>query len=275
MNARLDAFFMAAADGSPRFALHHTPRTGPVKAGVLYLHPFAEEMNKVRRMAALQARALASAGFAVLQIDLRGCGDSAGELAETGWADWLDDALAGARWLREHHADAPLWLWGARAGCLLAGATAEVLTPTPGLLLWAPVINGQMQLQQFLRIKVAGEMLAGDARGGLAALKGALDAGGTVEIGGYQLPSGLAQGLGQARLRPPAALTRIAWLDMTSRPDATLAPPALQWLNACLEAGHQVHSAAVMGPAFWQTTEIEEAPELLKATLEALQAMAA
>ncbi len=39
---------------------------------VVHVHAFAEEMNKSRRMAAMQSRALAAAGFAVLQIDLLG-----------------------------------------------------------------------------------------------------------------------------------------------------------------------------------------------------------
>ena len=61
-----------------RFWLHHPARGGAVRARVLYLHPLAEEMNRSRRMAALQARALAAAGCEVLQPDLLGCGDSAG-----------------------------------------------------------------------------------------------------------------------------------------------------------------------------------------------------
>lgn len=47
------------------------------RGSIVYIHPFAEEMNKSRRMAALQARALTLAGFAVLQLDLIGCGDEA------------------------------------------------------------------------------------------------------------------------------------------------------------------------------------------------------
>ena len=114
----MEALFLEGASGTPLFALHHRA-PGTPRGVVLYLHPFAEEMNKVRRMAALQARALASAGYAVLQLDLRGCGDSGGEFHEASWAGWLDDAELGARWLRQRHPDAPLWLWGARAGNLI------------------------------------------------------------------------------------------------------------------------------------------------------------
>jgi exosortase A-associated hydrolase 2 len=82
-------FFLPAG---PRalFALHHEP-TAPVRGAIVYVPPFGEEMNKSRRMAALQARALAAAGWHVLQIDLFGTGDSEGDFAEATWDAWLED----------------------------------------------------------------------------------------------------------------------------------------------------------------------------------------
>ena len=48
-----------------RFCLLHTPPASqPALGHVVYVHPFAEEMNASRRMAALNARALARAGSA-------------------------------------------------------------------------------------------------------------------------------------------------------------------------------------------------------------------
>ena len=76
---------------------------------MLYLHPLADEMNKARRMAALQCRALAANGYAALQIDLAGCGDSSGDFANATWSGWLDDSLQAARWLLAQH-PGPLWL---------------------------------------------------------------------------------------------------------------------------------------------------------------------
>lgn len=274
MSARFEALFLPGADGGQRFALYHPPARAEALGAVLYLHPFAEEMNKVRRMAALQSRALAEAGYAVLQIDLLGCGDSSGELANARWQDWIDDALAGARWLGDRHSGTPLWLWGARAGSLLATAAAAALVPAPGLLLWAPTLNGQAQLQQFLRIKVAGEMMDGDVKGGLTSLKQTLDTGGLVEVAGYRLPGALASGMSGARLTPPARASSIAWLELSNREDATLSPASTQWLDQCRAAGHSVQARVVAGPAFWQTTEIEEAPALLQATADILAAMA-
>src|SRR5690606_21241351 len=118
---------------------------------------FADEMNKSRRMVALQARRLAGAGYAVLRPDLTGCGDSEGEFGEATWTGWVDDLLAAADWAgRQYPASAPpLWFWGHRMGALLACAAAARL-PGSRLLLWQPVTSGRTQLRQFLRLKSAG-----------------------------------------------------------------------------------------------------------------------
>ncbi|WP_343051237.1 hydrolase 2, exosortase A system-associated [Pseudaquabacterium terrae] len=277
----MEALFLAGASIQPLFALHHPPAPDTPDApaaprgAVLYLHPFAEEMNKVRRMAALQARALAAAGYAVLQLDLRGCGDSGAEFEDASWAGWLDDALFAARWLQQRYPAAPLWLWGARAGCLLAAELAgRIDGPAPNLLCWAPVTSGRPHLQQFLRIKLAGALLDGGgaaAAGGLADMKRTLDDGGMVDVAGYRLPAALARGLDNAKLTVPARPGRIAWLDVSSRAEPSLAPAAERWLAECRTAGHQVASEIVAGPAFWQTLEIEEAPALIDATVALLE----
>lgn len=52
----------------------------------------------------------------MLQIDLRGCGDSSGDLGDATWPDWIDDVVRAAHWLRARYT-APLWHWGLRSGC--------------------------------------------------------------------------------------------------------------------------------------------------------------
>ena len=112
-----DAFFLAspARAGGQRFCLLTTP--AEPRATVVYVHPFAEEMNKSRRMVALQARAFAAAGIAVLQIDLFGCGDSCGDFASARWDQWLRDLTVAADWLAER-GNGPMQLWGLRLGAL-------------------------------------------------------------------------------------------------------------------------------------------------------------
>ncbi len=126
-------------------------------------------MNKSRRMAALQARALSEAGISVLQIDLLGCGDSAGDFGDATWALWVDDVVAAARWLHARTGFAP-FLWGLRSGCLLAAAAAAAVESSPDLVFWQPVISGRQHLQQFLRLRVASQLMgrAGADRTGTA-----------------------------------------------------------------------------------------------------------
>ena len=258
--------------GGQRFGLYHAPAAmaGTVAGSVVYVHPFAEEMNKSRRMAALQSRALARAGFAVLQLDLLGCGDSSGDFADATWAAWLADVALAARWLRLRHG-APLWLWGLRAGCLVAAQAAPLLGEPCHFLFWQPPATGKTLLQQFLRLKVAAQMLDGKAAGATDALRAKLAAGQTVDIAGYTLSAALAQGLEQAQLRPLAQGSRSIWLEVSSRSEPALLPATQSAIAAWRQAGHDTHAAAVSGPAFWQTQEIEDAPALIAATLDALE----
>ena len=270
MSAQPEAFFLPDGN-SQRFCLFH-PAQGNVTRGLLlYVHPFAEEMNKSRRMAALQARALSGAGYAVLQVDLQGCGDSSGDFDEATWQGWVSDVVHAARWLRER-SDAPLWLWGLRAGCLLASEAARQLDEVCHFLLWQPATAGKPLLQQFLRLKVAGDMLTGNTKGVMESLRQQLSQGTPIEIAGYTLSAALASGLEQAALLPPAHAGRLEWVELSSRPDASLLPLTAQTLEKWQQAGFAVRSQIVAGPAFWQTSEIEEAPDLLTATLAALAA---
>ena len=257
--------------GGQRFCLYHPPasKAGAAAGAIVYVHPFAEEMNKSRRMAALQSRALAHAGYAVLQIDLLGCGDSSGNFADATWSAWLADVAAAAHWLRARHA-APLWLWGLRAGCLVAAEAAPLVGEPCHFLFWQPPAAGKTLLQQFLRLKMAAQMLDGKAAGATDALRAQLAAGQAVDIAGYTLSPALAHGLEQAQLRPPAAATQSIWLETSTRTDAALLPATQNALAAWRKAGHDSSSATVTGPAFWQTQEIEDAPALVTATLQSL-----
>jgi exosortase A-associated hydrolase 2 len=271
----MQAFFLPAGTGQ-RFCIHHPPAGNATRGAVLYLHPWAEEMNKSRRMAAMQSRALAQAGFAVLQIDLHGCGDSSGDFGDASWEDWIADTLLGVRWLREHHPSAPLWLWGLRAGALLAAQAAAQLDEACNFLFWQPTPAGKPLLQQFLRLKLAGDLQQGPPKGAMDALRQELAAGRSVDVAGYALPAALAHGLERATLAPPARTGgTVAWIEVSSREGATLLPASASTVAAWTAAGHAMQTSVVPGPPFWQTQEIEDAPALLLASVAAMQAVPA
>jgi exosortase A-associated hydrolase 2 len=268
--------FFLDGGAAARFCLYHAPQ-GSCRGAFIYLHPFAEEMNKARRMAALQARTLAAQGFAILQIDLHGCGDSAGDFADARWETWLADVARAERWLEQKLGDAllaPVGLWGLRLGALLALDYAHQSPHMPSaMLLWQPVSSGSAFLTQFLRLKVAAQMLEdGQQNGGTAALRAALARGESLEIAGYTLAPELARAIdGQdaTRIMPP--LCPVHWFEMVAEASRPLPPAAARVLQTWQVNGADATGHAVPGPAFWASQEIAEAPFLLRATCAALQ----
>ena len=280
MQAPFEAFFLPVAGVTPghRLCIFHPADGAVAKGAVLYIHPFGEEMNKARRMAALQSRALAAAGYAVLQIDLLGCGDSSGDIGDARWQDWVDDVVRGAQWLTDR-VSAPLWLWGLRVGCLLAVEAARQLPRATRFLFWAPTPSGKQVLQQLLRLKAAGDLTSGKAKTILDGVRSDLAQGRAVEIAGYRLAPALANGLEQCNLDPPEGKGepgRIEWFELSTREGAAISPVGTQMLAAWQRNGwHAARARVISGPAFWQTAEIEDAPTLIRATLAAIEAVTA
>ena len=264
-----DAFYLPTASGQ-RFCLVHEPDVQIARRGaIVYVHPFAEEMNKSRRMAALQAKAMAAAGYVVLQIDLHGCGDSSGDFGDASWASWVDDVCLAYAWLQER-GESDVWLWGLRTGCLLACAAAARIEAPGKLLLWQPVLSGKQYLQQFLRMKMASEMLGGESKGAMDRLRERLAQGEAIEIAGYQLAPNLESGLEKAELTLPEQVQRIEWFELSGKPEAGLSPAASARIEKWQAAGARVRGQAVIGPPFWQTAEIAESAALIDASVLAL-----
>jgi exosortase A-associated hydrolase 2 len=266
----LDAFFLPVEPGQRFCILTHS--AGKPRRAVLYLHPFAEEMNKARRMAALQARRLATDGYAVLQIDLHGCGDSSGEFSDARWDGWKRDAQAAICWLR-HRFAVPVTLWGLRVGTALAAELAHE-DSVDHLLLWHPVTNGSQFLTQFLRLRVASEMIAaGAATTATRELREALKHGQSLEIAGYDLHSELAAALERFRLEDlTPAVKQVDWIDVVADVAQPLRPAARKVLDAWRVGGVRTNTAQVAGEPFWSTIEITECEPLLELTCSAMKA---
>ena len=265
----IDAFYFPAASGQ-RFCLFHQPEARITRRGaVVYVHPFAEELNKSRRMAAMQARAMASAGYSVLQIDLHGCGDSSGDFGDAAWEDWVSDVVLACGWMQQR-CDSDLWLWGLRTGCLLVSEAAARIEVPSQLLLWQPVLSGKQFLQQFLRLKIASKLLGSNTKGSMDRLREQLANGESVEIAGYQLSPEMAAGLDRAELVLPDQSKRIEWFQLSGKPDGELSLSASATVEQWQLARRKVTGRLVLGPAFWQTAEIAECPALIDATLLAM-----
>lgn len=264
-------FFLNSPRG-PLFCLYTAPSGVEPTQAVLYVHPFAEEMHKSRRMVALQTRAMAERGVAVLQVDLTGCGDSAGDFGDATWQAWQADIRLGHAWLQQRTA-CPVSLWGLRTGATLAAQMAAQLPEIQRLILWQPVTSGDLFLNQFLRIKLASEMLAdGQAQSGTKALRAGLEAGEPVEVGGYMLSPGMAQQLGRVKLSDPLPPCPVHWLEVGAEDADTLTPASQRVADAWRTAGVTLTTHTLQGEPFWLTQEITECPGLMAPTLAAMNA---
>ena len=243
---------------------------------MVYVPPLGEEMNRCRRIAALQAKSMAMAGYAVLQLDLGGSGDSGGDFAHATWDVWVQDVLAAHGWMLEFLQQQaggtalPRWFWALRGGCLLAVQAVRQLASQPigqneqavNLLFWQPVASGSLYLTQWLRLQSASSLVQGKAGATTQALRQRLLAGEAVEIAGYQISPALASGLDAANLGGlPSGTQVLCWFAS----DAAVPAVPLAFANQLATwqaAGVQTQALAAPAPAFWQLQEVGDAPLL-------------
>ncbi|WP_083483080.1 hydrolase 2, exosortase A system-associated [Thauera sp. 63] len=269
-----EAFFLSRPGGGQCFCIVTGPGASQSRGAVLYVHPFAEELNKSRRMAALAAAALAQKGWTVLQIDLLGCGDSSGDFEDAAWDAWLADIGLAYGWL-EAQGFLSVALWGLRAGGLLASDWLSKAGKTCPVLVWQPVVNGKQHLQQFLRLKgVSGMLDEHDAKAVMAAMRAEIERGSVVEVAGYRLAPSLVAGLEAARLDfPDEYAAPVRFLELNPAVDAPCSPAILTLARRLTARGADVRTTCVTGPSFWQAQEIEVSEGLLCSTSLAMDEM--
>ncbi len=281
----MQAHLLAATHGV-RLVVYH-PARRPLEAGrdmpaLLFLPAFAEEMNKARHVVNQAARELAAAGVAVALLDPLGCGDSSGDFGDATWAHWEADAQLAHDWLKlQGHRR--IGLWGMRLGAVLAAEAAQKLASSghpPWLcLMWQPVLQGDTHLTQFLRLRLAGGMLA---QGGAASaqhpaettksLRQRLSAGESIEVAGYTLSARLAEELSGLNLTTAAPACDVQWLEVVAESGRELPAPT-QRLLARWSTGTRLELTSVVGEPFWASnhaTELVQCPELVQATVQSV-----
>lgn len=269
MSIAVHPFFVGEHEAR-RFYLVVRPIDRAPRAGLVFVAPFAEEMHKSRRMVALAARAFAARGISVLLVDLLGTGDSAGDFADATWDIWLDDICQAHAWLAASM-NAPIGLWGMRLGATLATAAAPRISAVSNLLLWQPVTSGKTHLTQFLRLKVAADAISGGQKQTTQRLMDQFVQGQHVEVAGYALSSALALPMAKAELEVPTGFPGpIEWIEVSQGASPALLSGSRATLDAWRAKGADVHAAAIAGPPFWQTQEIEVCEALPDVSLRLL-----
>ncbi|MCW5628844.1 MAG: OsmC family protein [Rhodoferax sp.] len=100
-----------------------TPEQAP-RAWAVFAHCFT--CSKDSKAAAYVSRALARAGFGVLRFDFTGLGNSDGDFANTHFSSNVDDLVAAADWLREHHGAPALLIGHSLGGAAVLAAAGRI-----------------------------------------------------------------------------------------------------------------------------------------------------
>ncbi|MET0012480.1 MAG: hydrolase 1, exosortase A system-associated [Sedimenticola sp.] len=262
--------FVPGCNGSFRITLF-LPDSQP-KGWVICFPPFAEEMNKCRRMMSEQARALAAVELAVVLPDLFGTGDSSGDFGDADWLTWKTDMVSLVESIyQQGHEN--VFFWGIRVGCLLAlDVSKHISNPAKGITFWQPVSNGQQAMTQFLRLRMAAGMMEGTQEK-VSDLRHQLMDDNSVEIAGYDLPPGLFKTIDDLTMASlvPENVDALTWFEVSSNSDKPLSPMVRKVIDTWHQAKVEVDAQIVLGDSFWATQEITMVPELIRQTTGALK----
>jgi len=254
------------ASGRRIFSLYFNARLKS-KSSVLLIPPFAEEMNKSRRMYSELARNLSAGNQNVLLFDFYGTGDSEGLLKDAVWQDWIEDIQNCVSTLYNYGAEQISFL-GLRTGALLASDyLSKCDDKIHKLLLWQPVIDGRIFLSQFMRLRLASSMMRDDASRETAKdLKAQLSRGDSLEIAGYSITPAIASSMEITTLKklPPGVCDALAWFDLVPDEQRELPLVSRKLVEHWQEQGVNVTHQKIVGIPFWSSTEIIVNPELIE-----------
>lgn len=254
------------------FVQQFLPDSKASSVAALLVPPFAEELNKSRRMLALLGQSLSQSGISVALPDLYGTGDSGGDFADADWDVWKQDLGRVTDMLRDAGAQRIVMI-GLRMGCLLAAdAWRHHQLPIQQMIFWQPILSGKQMMNQFLRLRVALGMMSGRPERVSDLRQQAQEQGG-VEIAGYYLSQSLMQSLDQ--LEMSALLNEgplpLHWFEVQSRADQSLPIPVQKLQKTLRSKGFDLTADEIVGDAFWTTQEITKLPELIRHSTQSVQ----
>jgi exosortase A-associated hydrolase 2 len=240
----------------------------------LFLPAFGDEMNQTRRMLKLLAESFAAVSIESCVFDLYGTGDSSADFKDATVERWMADCRLAAGRLRADR-DVPLMLFGCRLGAALAVQLSHELTHAPvGLIGWAPLFQGRMQLSGMLRLEHMRRMqrdAASNQTGApILAPKNLWERRETAIVGGYPISAALAEQLEAFDVISTPRAEKAALFELRlPGPDASVSPSEALRKRAAAwtEQGVQTVARAVAGPAFWNVADLVDVPELVHATV--------
>lgn len=254
-------FFRSGADA--RFLASNGPWKGlsrSKKRAVIILPPFAEEMNRCRRLISLTQDALAQEGVASLCLDYFGTGDSAGEFGDARLADWMQDVVDVCTLAQSAGAHA-ITLLGVRFGALLAAHVAAEIPSVDTVFAVAPQESLQRAMRQFVRIAATTQDLTLKTKAGLRkpGASHQLENGQSVEIGGYVIsPALYADFMRPAPARKSSAAITAVFVGSGVRMGQAPSPPEERQLKRLSAYSDTLSSSHMDDAQMWYQGVPEE-----------------
>lgn len=236
---------------------------------VLFAPPFAEEMNRSRRMISQQARVFAGLGYRVIVPDLSGTGDSHGEFATATWEIWCNDLVAVLD-ASGNPDNLPVIMWSLRSGALLAAQVVIEKSICPQMIiLWSPCLSGQTYMTQFLRLRLLSSRITNSGnKESMAELKAILDAGESLEVAGYEISARLFRSIDEMDLVSQMADIGLPvfWYELVGNADSSMSAVASKAIEDLNGRGCEIRAEKAVGPNFWSTAELTMAQDLIDLT---------
>lgn len=151
--------FYFASGRHQLFAMEHRPSSPGSSVGFVFCHPFAEEKLWSHRVMLNLARDLANSGFPALRFDQMGNGDSDGEFRDSSIETAIADTREAISQFKKRNPSVKrIGLVGVRLGAAIAMLLIEKKEPVDLLVLWEPVLDGEVYGNDLIRFNILTQM---------------------------------------------------------------------------------------------------------------------
>lgn len=268
-----DFQYLPSSQNSQIFIAHYAPVEQSASVGdpqtVIFVPPFAEEMNRSKRMYVLCARLLADAGIHSLCFDFAGTGDSSGGWGDFDYSDWKNNLIDVCRLAKNLTSN--ISLVTLRDSALISlNLIKQADIQIDKCILWDPIDSGEVLIRQLVRMKIASAM-AGDLK--KITTKEVLESveqSGFLEVGGYHVSSDLIDQIKSEKmsdsLEAVLTLTELHWMTTGKSASNNAMPICLSKLNLTDVMLKQLTMHAVNDVKFWMQQEVTISPLLLRET---------
>ncbi len=169
------------------FGVLHTPEITDERKGIVFLHPYAEEKQRVDRIFVHFARLLCSKSYFVMRFDFRNCGDSEGNFEELTIDSQLSDLRNVLDVFRRDTGVEEVSLFGIRLGADIAIQYAGIDNNIDKLILWSPIINGAEYAGTLIRNKMFSSLMDKNLKISKEQIVGIINSEGRVDIDGFYM----------------------------------------------------------------------------------------